>query len=153
VRDLFAHGLVGADDVLSVVGGTPDMVPLLKQRYGLLNVYQHVPPMGFIHDAAAVEAAIEFVNAHPARFVFIAMGPPHSDQLAAMIKRRGLATGLGLAIGSSLTTLLGLNARTPDWMERNGLVWLYRLIQEPRRLWRRYLGRSVRGLVRAVWQG
>ena len=80
-------------------------------------------------------------------------GPPHSDLLADTIARTGRATGLGLNIGSSLGTLAGLNARTPDWMENHGLVWLYRLIREPKRLWRRYLGRSLRGLITAVRLG
>jgi exopolysaccharide biosynthesis WecB/TagA/CpsF family protein len=153
VRALFERRLIQPDDRLTVLGGTPDITAILVQRYGLTALRQHIPPMGFIHDAAAVAAAIAFVQANPARFVFIAMGAPQSDLLAARIKQAGGATGLGLNIGSSLGTLAGLNARTPDWMEKNGLVWLYRLIREPRRLARRYFGPALEGLVRGVAKG
>jgi len=40
----------------------------------------------------------------------------------------------------------------PDWMETNGLVWLFRLWREPKRLWKRYLGRSLVGCAIAMLQ-
>lgn len=90
--------------------------------------------------------AVEFVVAHPARFVFIAMGPPQSEKLCLRIIEDGRSTGLGLCIGSSITTLIGRTPPAPQWMEDRGLVWLYRLLREPGRLWRRYLVRGLYGL-------
>jgi exopolysaccharide biosynthesis WecB/TagA/CpsF family protein len=153
VRELFERRLIQSNDPLTVLGGTPEMIGIIVQRYGLTALRQHIPPMGFIRSPAAVADAIAFVQANPARFVFVAMGAPQSDLLSARIKQAGTACGLGLNIGSSLGTLAGLNARTPDWMENNGLVWLYRLIREPRRLAKRYFGPALTGLVRGVWEG
>ena len=102
--------------------------------------------MGFIHDDASVEAAIAFVAAHPARFVFVAMGPPQSEKFCERVVADGRSTGVGLCIGSSLAVLIGASDPAPAWMERGGLVWLYRLLREPRRLWRRYLVRGALGL-------
>lgn len=153
VRELFQRRLIQPDDSLTVLGGTPEMMDIIIARHGLTALRQHIPPMGFIDNPAAVAQAVAFVQQHPARFVFIAMGAPQSDLLAAKIKRAGGATGLGLNIGSSLGTLAGLNARTPDWMENSGLVWLYRLTKEPKRLARRYFGPALWGLVRAVRKG
>ncbi|MBV9782183.1 MAG: WecB/TagA/CpsF family glycosyltransferase [Acidisphaera sp.] len=146
VREMFLRGVIARDDRLTVLGGNPRALAILAERFGMRGFQQHVPPMGFINQPQAVQAAIDYVIANPARFVFIAMGPPHSDMLARMIAETGRAVGVGLCIGSSLDTLAGLTPPAPDWMERNGLVWLFRLAREPRRLWRRYLNRSLRGV-------
>ncbi|HWK48161.1 MAG TPA: WecB/TagA/CpsF family glycosyltransferase [Stellaceae bacterium] len=153
VNRLF-DGVIRPDDSLTIIGCSDQVVSILTERYGLTKVAHHFPPMGFIKDPAAVQAAIDFVAAHPARFVFIAMGPPHSDQLARQIHKSNampdgagrLPTGIALCIGGALNTLSGDYRRCPDWMEFNGLVWLFRLWMEPRRLWRRYLVRSMAGV-------
>lgn len=142
--------VIGKDDALSLIGGSPAIAEAVRQRFGLTNLVIHVPPMGFIHDPDAVRAAVDFVAAHPSRFVFIAMGPPQSELLCAAIIEDGRATGLGLCIGSSLQTLIGEARPAPDWMERHSLVWLYRLVREPRRLWRRYILRGGYGLLVCV---
>jgi len=138
VQALF-DGMIAPDDALTVVGGTPDLVARLEARYGLTRVSQHVPPMGFIHDDAAVAQAIDFVAGHPARFVFVAMGPPQSEKFCARVVADGRATGIGLCIGSSLSVITGTSDPAPAFMEQSGTVWLYRLAREPKRLWRRYL--------------
>jgi exopolysaccharide biosynthesis WecB/TagA/CpsF family protein len=132
------------EDSICVIGFTPEGMDRIRAMFGLTNVVQHIPPMGFIHDDVAVAAAVDFVAAHPSRFVLVAMGPPQSEQLCHRLMLDGRMTGVGLSIGSSLLVLSGQNRAAPDWMEHSGLVWLYRLAMEPGRLWRRYL---VRGLV------
>jgi exopolysaccharide biosynthesis WecB/TagA/CpsF family protein len=107
--------------------------------------------MGFINQPAAVDAAIDFVAGHPARFVFVAMGPPQSEKFCQRVIADGRATGVGLCIGSSINTITGHLPPTPAWMEKSALVWLYRLAREPKRLWRRYLVRGVFGLGYGLW--
>jgi exopolysaccharide biosynthesis WecB/TagA/CpsF family protein len=115
--------------------------------------------MGFIHDRAAVAAAVEFVAGHPGRFVFVAMGPPQSELFCAKVIADGRSSGVGLCIGSSLNVITGQSDPAPAWMEHSGLVWLYRLVREPKRLWRRYLVNDMAGLalcaraVAAAWLG
>ena len=46
---------------------------------------------------------------------------------------------VGIGVGAALAFYVGEVQRAPAWMSRVGLEWLYRLSQEPRRLWRRYL--------------
>jgi N-acetylglucosaminyldiphosphoundecaprenol N-acetyl-beta-D-mannosaminyltransferase len=50
-----------------------------------------------------------------------------------------LPIGAAIAVGAAFDTQSGLRKRAPKWTHRVGLEWLYRLIREPRRLWRRYL--------------
>lgn len=159
VTDRLFKEVIRPDDALTVIGGTPAIVETLKAQFGLRRVAQHIPPMGFIRDPAAVSAAVDFVAAHPGRFVFVAMGPPQSELFCASVIADGRSTGVGLCIGSSLTTITGQAEVAPAWMENSGLVWLYRLVREPKRLWRRYLVNDMAGLalcaraVAASWLG
>ena len=70
--------------------------------------------------------------AHPARFVFLAVGSPRQERLAAAIAATGQATGTGLCIGASLDFLAGVQRRAPSWLQRAGLEWLHRLRRRPR---------------------
>lgn len=146
VVDRLFHGPLARDEPIAVVGAAPEVVDRVKAQFGLTRVAHHAPPMGFIHDPQAVRAAIDFVAAHPSRFVIVAMGPPQSEQFCRRAAEDGRCTGLGLCVGSSLTVLTGQAKAAPGWMERSGLVWLYRLAREPRRLWRRYLVRGLYGV-------
>jgi len=138
VRALFER-IIDANTPISVIGGTPALADKLRKEYGLRNLVQHVPPMGMIHSPQAIAEAVAFVVAHPARFVFVAMGPPQSELLCGHIVADGRGTGIGLCIGSSLQVLTGDSDPAPAVLEHSGFVWLYRLVKEPRRLWRRYM--------------
>lgn len=150
VVDRMFRELIGPDDTLSVIGGTVETIAALRDRFGLNQLWHHNPPMGFINDPEAVRTAVDFVATHPARFVFVAMGPPQSEKFCQRVIADGRSTGVGLCIGSSISVVTGQLAVAPDWMERRGLVWLYRLAREPQRLWKRYLVRGVYGLGRAL---
>ena len=146
VRRLFEDGIVAPNDPVTVIGVTPEIVGVIRERFGLRNLHHHIPPMGFIHNEDAVRAAVDFVAANPSRFIFIAVGPPQSERFCRKLAQNGRVTGLGLCIGSSLLVLTGRGTSAPDFMEKTGLVWLYRLAMEPGRLWRRYLVNDLQGL-------
>ena len=78
-------------------------------------------------------------KAAPRACIFSAIGAPQSELICALIRQRGEATGVGLCIGASLEFLTGAKRRAPRWMQKAGLEWLFRLANEPGRLWRRYL--------------
>lgn len=79
------------------------------------------------------------------RVVFIALGVPKQDRLAAQLRQR-LPHLVLMGIGGTFEILGPEGNRAPYWMQRCGLEWLYRLSKEPRRLWRRYLINYPRGL-------
>lgn len=128
---LFAHH-IQPNDSITVIGGNDELAERLRGRFGLTRLALHNPPMGFIQDPAAVEVCIRFVLDHPARYVFVAVGSPQSEQLALAIQRTGQATGLGLCVGSSLLFVVGMVRRAPLFMRRHGLEWLFRLALNPR---------------------
>jgi exopolysaccharide biosynthesis WecB/TagA/CpsF family protein len=101
--------------------------------------------MGFISDAAAAEDCLRFIEAQsPFRFCFLAVGSPQQEILAHRLQTRGSARGLVFCVGAALNFITGAEARAPRWMQQMALEWLYRLLQDPRRLANRYLVRGPR---------
>jgi N-acetylglucosaminyldiphosphoundecaprenol N-acetyl-beta-D-mannosaminyltransferase len=82
--------------------------------------------------------------------VWVALGTPKQERWMARC-RPGLAAPVLVGVGAAFGLMSGALPQAPGWMQRNGLEWLYRLVVEPRRLWRRYLlniPRFVVGVVR-----
>jgi exopolysaccharide biosynthesis WecB/TagA/CpsF family protein len=129
---------IAPDDPIAVVGGDAALAEALRARFGLSALRLHAPPMGWMEQPEAVEAAIAFLREAAARFVFVVTGAPQSERFLERLAATEGMTGTGLAVGSALRFLAGEVARAPGWMQRAGLEWLYRLLSEPRRLWRRY---------------
>lgn len=136
-RLLRAH--VRPGERITVIGSRADRVSAIAREYGLAEPAHCDPPFGFERDTAAVAAVVRFVIEHPSRFVFLALGSPKQEVLAAAIKASGRAVGVGLCVGASLDFASGARRRAPHWMQRTGMEWLHRLLSEPRRLGRRYL--------------
>ncbi len=131
---------------ITIVGLSPAWLPALARRAGLAEPWHYDPPMGFAEDPSRLAEAVAFVVAHPARFIFLAVGSPRQEVLAAAIAATGQARGTALCIGASLAFLAGAERRAPDWMRRHGLEWAFRLAADPRRKARRYLVDSPRVL-------
>jgi exopolysaccharide biosynthesis WecB/TagA/CpsF family protein len=141
---LFAK-VIQPNDRIVIIGGDDKQAQQLAVKYGLADVRHHNPPMGFINDPAAVEKCLTFIeSASPFRFCFLAVGSPQQETIAHDLRTRGLARGLALCIGASLNFLTGVEKRAPAWMQSMTLEWLYRLLQNPRRLAGRYLVRGPR---------
>lgn len=130
---------VGKDETVTIIGlRASHLVPLVA-RTGIAPPAHYDPPMGFDRDPAEMRRAVQFVLDHPARLVFLAVGSPRQERLAAAIQATGEARGTGLCIGASLEFLAGAIPRAPRFMQRIGIEWLHRMLSDPRRLARRYL--------------
>ncbi|HEY3731130.1 MAG TPA: WecB/TagA/CpsF family glycosyltransferase [Steroidobacteraceae bacterium] len=137
--------LMAPRDRIVLIGSGAEQAQRLAQRYGLQDLRHFSPPMGFIRDPAAIEQTLHFIETHaPFRFCFLAVGSPQQEILARRLQQRGTAHGLALCIGASVNFLTGVELRAPRWMQLLNLEWLYRLLQDPRRLARRYLVRGPR---------
>ncbi|MBS1606938.1 MAG: WecB/TagA/CpsF family glycosyltransferase [Bacteroidetes bacterium] len=82
------------------------------------------------------ELIAEIINSSGARIVFVILGCPKQEVWMNMMKNRIRATMIG--VGGALPVMLGMQKRAPVWMQRAGLEWLFRLMQEPKRLFKRY---------------
>jgi UDP-N-acetyl-D-mannosaminuronic acid transferase (WecB/TagA/CpsF family) len=150
---LLAHHLRQGERI-TIIGMRPRWLAPLCAMRGLAPPFHHDPPMHLDRGSPAFADAVRFVLDHPARLVFLAIGSPLQERLAAAVQATGQATGTGLCIGAGLEFLAGAQSRAPLWMQRASLEWLYRLAREPRRLWRRYLVHSpgvVGLLMRERW--
>ncbi len=96
------------------------------------------PPFGFERDGAELDRIDERIRRHAPEILLIGLGAPKQEKWYAERGRR-LGVPVVLACGGALDFLAGRIPRAPEWMRRAGLEWLFRLGQEPRRLWRRYL--------------
>lgn len=79
---------------------------------------------------------IEKINGSGAKLVFVVLGCPKQETWMASMKGRVNAFMVG--VGGSLPVLIGEQKRAPRWMQTGGLEWLFRLAQEPKRLFKRY---------------
>ena len=125
--------------VVAVIGGDAHLIASLARLYPRIDWCQHIPPMGVRRDPPARLAIAEFVEGAAAQYVLFAIGAPQSEIVCAEIARRGNAGGVALCIGASLEFVTGMKRRAPAAMQALRLEWLFRLLSEPRRLWRRYL--------------
>jgi N-acetylglucosaminyldiphosphoundecaprenol N-acetyl-beta-D-mannosaminyltransferase len=82
------------------------------------------------------QEVVERINNSGARLVFVILGCPKQERWMASMKDRINAVTVG--VGGALPVMLGLQQRAPEWMQQAGLEWLFRLLQEPERLFRRY---------------
>jgi exopolysaccharide biosynthesis WecB/TagA/CpsF family protein len=137
--------VISADDRILLIGARADQAESLRAQFGLRDLRHHNPPMGFIRDVDATDACVRFVEANsPFRFCFFAVGAPQQELLAQRLKARGIARGFGFCVGASVDFLTGVERRAPLVMQKVGMEWLFRLMQNPRRLARRYLVRGPR---------
>jgi N-acetylglucosaminyldiphosphoundecaprenol N-acetyl-beta-D-mannosaminyltransferase len=95
------------------------------------------PPMGFDPDGPGAGTVLEQVGASGARLVFLALGAPKQERLAA--RGRAALPGVGFAsIGAGLDFIAGTQTRAPAWVRAMAMEWLWRMLSNPRRLTRRY---------------
>jgi N-acetylglucosaminyldiphosphoundecaprenol N-acetyl-beta-D-mannosaminyltransferase len=79
---------------------------------------------------------IERINSSGAKLVFVVLGCPKQESW--MANMAGKINAVMIGIGGALPVLIGMQKRAPKWMQNAGLEWLFRLLQEPRRLFKRY---------------
>ncbi len=86
------------------------------------------------------------INAAKPNVLFVALGNPKQELWMGRNAAK-LDVGAMIGIGGTFNFLAGRVKRAPKWMQKSGLEWIYRIIQEPGRLWRRY----AYGLVKFGW--
>jgi N-acetylglucosaminyldiphosphoundecaprenol N-acetyl-beta-D-mannosaminyltransferase len=121
----------------------------LEKRYpGLQIAGVECPPFRRL-SVAEERAQIERIRAARPDILFVAFGQPKGELWIAD-NLEGLGVPVCVQVGASLDFVAGRVKRSPKWMQKTGLEWIYRLAQEPRRLAGRYVS-NVRFLVKAVF--
>ena len=119
--------------------GVPEQLAAnLQHRFpGLTIVGTYSPPFRPLTPEED-DQAVQMINEASPDVVWVGLGSPKQERwMAAHISRVKAPVIIG--VGAAFDFLTGRKRQAPRWMQRNGLEWLFRLLTEPRRLWRRYL--------------
>jgi N-acetylglucosaminyldiphosphoundecaprenol N-acetyl-beta-D-mannosaminyltransferase len=119
-------------------GGLVQLALNLRKRYpGVKIVGGYSPPHRPL-TAEEEDAVADEINRSRADVVWVGIGVPKQEKWMARMRPR-LEPPLLIGVGAAFDFHAGLVPQAPPWMQEAGLEWAYRLAQEPRRLWRRYL--------------
>lgn len=122
-----------------LLGGTPDVAELSAKR--LKELYPTIRLSGYHHGFFSEQennAVIEKINACQPDILLVGMGVPKQEEWTKENFDKVHAKIIWMG-GGFLDTLSGRLKRCPFWLSEHGFEWLFRLTQEPRRLWKRYL--------------
>lgn len=86
--------------------------------------------------------AVSMINAARPDFIWVGLGAPKQEQW--MYEHRGRLCGVAIGVGAGFNYLAGDIKRAPKIMQRLCLEWLYRLLQDPKRLWKRYVTTNLK---------
>ena len=122
----------------------------LRRRFPPLQIgYQHSPPYRRLTEVER-NAELRAIRGSGVRVLFVGLGCPKQERW--MAERRDELDVVMLGVGAAFDYLAGTLPQPPAWMQRAGLEWLFRLLIEPRRLWRRYLRNNPRFVLRFARQ-
>jgi N-acetylglucosaminyldiphosphoundecaprenol N-acetyl-beta-D-mannosaminyltransferase len=122
-------------------GGTKEILEKTKKH--IVKYYSEIPSVGVysppfrLLTSEEEQEVVYTINASGAKIVFVALGCPKQEKWMAAMK--GKINAVMIGIGAALPVLVHAQKRAPRWMQKSGLEWLYRLFQEPKRLFKRYL--------------
>lgn len=112
----------------------------INQKAGReIVVGAHSPSFGFEKDEAECQKIIEMIQASGATVLAVGVGAPKQEKWIHQYKDQLTNINIFMAIGATIDFEAGAQQRAPKWMSDAGLEWLYRISQEPKRLWKRYL--------------
>ena len=127
-----------------ILGGVEGVAEQARQNINAkvgreIVIDSYSPTFGFEQDAAECVKIVDLINRSGATVLAVGLGAPKQEKWIYQYKHRLETVKTFLAIGATLNFEAGNLTRAPQWMSQAGLEWLYRLLLEPKRLWKRYL--------------
>jgi len=129
--------LFGGDRAVALEAGQR----LVEAYPGLVIAGHCEPPVAAI-ERMPNRSIISLIQAAKADVLLVALGNPKQELWIAR-HREALGVSVAIGVGCTLDLLAGKSRRAPRWMQTTGLEWLFRLAQEPRRLFPRYVMDSL----------
>ncbi len=129
-----------------VLGSDKDVLEEAFARLGMQSLRIAGVDPSFVDLAAEPPEIVARINAAKPDVLFVAFGNP-KQELWMGRHAAELDVPVMIGVGGTFNFIAGRVKRAPRWMRRGGLEWIYRIIQEPGRLWRRY----AYGLVKFSW--
>lgn len=137
-----SHQLADTDVPVFYLGGAAGVAEELSSRLGqdypgLKTAGVFSPPFRDMDEIEKAQLA-DMINASGAGIVWVGLGSPKQERWMNEFRSR-VDSAVLIGVGAAFDYNTGRLTRAPKWMQKCALEWLYRLIQEPGRLWRRYL--------------
>lgn len=157
--DLFVALMAAAADAglrIALIGGNEGTAEaaaarLIPEAVAAGRVRCLCPPFGFEQKPEEMARLETLLTSWQPQIVFIGLGSPKQEKLIARL--RALAPRAWyLGVGVSFSFVAGDVKRAPGWMQRSGLEWVHRLVQEPGRLARRYLVDGIPFAAGLLWR-
>lgn len=146
--DLMHHILKTMPIRVALVGGGPGVSQRAAQRAQDANFAAQIvltasPSREEVMSSEASRVLVRRINESGSDVLFLALGSP-TQELWLKRHHDDLAVPIRMGVGAGIDFLAGDVPRAPEWMQRMGCEWLFRLIREPRRLGMRYILRDWR---------
>jgi len=129
-----------------LLGGRPGAaeatIGVLEKKFPDLIFQVNCPPMGFEKSPEQLARIDETIHAFAPHIIFVALGAPKQEFFMDKHLRLSHAPVV-MAVGGSFEMISGMVPRAPLWLRKNGMEWIFRLMHEPRRLFKRYLSTNT----------
>lgn len=112
------------------------LIQYLKRTYPFLNIAGYEPSLFRNLSMEEEKELVDRINLSKADFVWIGLGAPRQEIFCQKFSDK--TESLWVGVGGAFNVLPGIIPRAPEWMQKYCLEWLYRLLKEPRRLFKRY---------------
>lgn len=135
-------------------GGMPeslsDLTVNLQAKYPKLKIaYAHSPPFRPLTPEED-NAIVQDINDSGTRILFVGLGCPKQERWAA--EHKGKVNTVMLAVGAAFDFHSGRVKQAPNWIQKVGMEWFFRLLMEPKRLWKRHFKNNPRFVILALIQ-
>jgi N-acetylglucosaminyldiphosphoundecaprenol N-acetyl-beta-D-mannosaminyltransferase len=148
---LLCARLEGSETGMYLLGARPGVVDAVRDW--VASNYPRTRISGARHgyfEAEELAAVLDDIRTSGARILLVALGSPQQDVwIAENLARTGATMAMG--VGGLFDFYSGNIPRAPQWMRELSLEWVFRLIQEPSRMWKRYLLGNIVFLMRVAW--
>lgn len=135
-------------------GGTAETLQklqsFLQETYPNLAIAGSYAPPFYLLSEREEEEVRKIIQNSGAKFVFVGLGCPKQEEW--MARQQGKLNVLMMGVGAAFDFHSGTVSQAPRWIMKCGLEWLYRLGQEPQRLWQRYLLNNPAFVILFAWQ-
>lgn len=134
---------------IGMYGGAPWTLEQLSERLfdncdGINIGYSYAPPFRPLTNDETDEV-IRNINSSQIKILFVGLGCPKQELW--MANNKGKINCVMIGVGAAFDFISGNKKSAPRWMQKSGFEWIFRLISEPRRLWKRYLIHNTRFII------
>ncbi len=115
------------------------MIENIKTKYADVNIKGFTCPPNLGYEELSDEKYIDDINEKNPDILWVSLGFPKQEKFINLVKKNNSINTNMVGVGAVFEWVAGTKIKAPEWLANIGLEWLIRLIQEPKRLFRRYL--------------